>query len=95
MIGRDEDRLPAGLLEIVRRGWRKFVMRLRIHIIKVAINPELIVAHLGFESRIPAPPLLLGERTREGVKIKATQNVTGIKRPPHAVLVVDIIGSRT
>ena len=61
MIGRDEERRRTRRQKIARGYWRKFIVRLRIHIIEVAVNPELIVAHLGFESRITAPALLLGK----------------------------------
>ncbi len=76
MIGRDEDRRRARSLEIACGDWRKFVMRFRIDIIKVAVNPQLIVADLIFERRIAAPAFLLRERTREGVKVKAGEVVT-------------------
>ena len=61
MIGRDEERYLTRRLEVARGNWRKFIVRLGIHIIEVAIDPELIVAHLGFESRITAPAFLLGK----------------------------------
>ena len=57
---RDVERYLTRRLEIARGDWRKFVVRLGIHIKEVAKNPQLIVTDLGLERRIPAPALLLG-----------------------------------
>src|SRR5439155_1448893 len=50
VIRRDEERRAARGLKTTRGDWRQFVMRFRIHIIKVAVNPKQIVADLRFES---------------------------------------------
>ena len=74
VIRRDEERRAARGLKTTRGDWRQFVMRFRIHIIKVAVNPKQIVADLRFESRITAPAFLFRERAREGVKVKARKD---------------------
>src|SRR5438552_7559746 len=88
MIRRDEDRHPARRLEIARGGWRKFIVRFGIYIIEVAKNPELIVADLGLERRVPAPALLLRIRARVEIEVKPGQNAERRSRSPP---VVDVI----
>ena len=58
-MGRDENDRAARGYKAACGYWRKLIMRFRIHIVEVAKESQLIVADLRFESRIPAPALLL------------------------------------
>src|SRR5947207_12096172 len=71
VIGRDEERRAARGLKTARGDRREFIVRFRIHIIKVTVKPKQVVADLRFESRITAPAFLFRDGAREGVKVKA------------------------
>src|SRR5207245_4272597 len=73
MLGRDEERRTARGFKIARGDWRKFVMRLCVHIKKVAVNLQLIVTDLIVECRVAAPAFLGREGSLERVKVEAGQ----------------------
>src|SRR5205823_8884030 len=72
--------------------WRQFIMGFPIHIIKVAINPELIVTDLGFKSRVATPTFLFREGSLEQVKVKPRKQAEG---RPSTRRSVNIIACRS
>src|SRR5205814_7337209 len=78
-------------LKAARGDCREFIVRFRVHIIKVAENPKLIVADLGFESRIAAPAFLFRKGAGESVEVPARKYA-----PPDTVSnLVNIIACRS
>ena len=58
-------------LEGAGGGWRQFIMRLYVGIIKVTVKLELIVADLTVERGVAAPAFLFRKGTRERVDVEA------------------------
>src|SRR5205823_7941347 len=79
MIWRYGDHKRPRGLEIAGGVWREFIMGFPIHVIKVAVNPELIITDLGFKSRVTTPAFLFREGSLERVKVKARKQS---ERPP-------------
>ena len=88
---RDEERRTARGLKAARGHWRKFVVGLRIDIIKVAVNPQLIITDLVLERRVTSPAFLFRERTREEVKVEAREQAS---KRSNTFLEVDVIAGR-
>ena len=91
MIGRYEERRRARGLERARGVWRQFIMRLCVHIIKVAVNLKQVVADLIIERRITAPAFLCREVARAGVKVKPNELIA---RTPETFRRVEILAGR-
>src|SRR5262249_50955441 len=95
MIGRDVDRQLPRRLERPRRGWRKLIVRLGVHIIKITEDPQLIVADFVLEGSITAPAFLRRKRAREGVEVKAGEYSPKAPRGARRVATVnDVISGR-
>ena len=88
-MGWDGDCALALGYETIGGVGREFVVLLHVGIVKIAVNPQLIVADLLLERRIAAPALLLWERARESVEVKAREYTA---RRPGTSSKVNIVG---
>jgi hypothetical protein len=70
-MGRDKERKLTRQLEGAGGGWRQFVMRLHVGIIRVTVKLDLIVADLIVERDIATPAFLFRKGTRELVDVES------------------------
>src|SRR6266571_2664350 len=85
MIGRDVEGAGTFRFPVTSSARCEFVVLLHVGVIKVTVNPELIVTQLMFESGITTPAFLFRIRTRERVIVKAEEQTAGSPDTPSTI----------